>query len=362
MVISYPEVIVLSQELFEQFLAASPPADEPEAILERLLTEHAHPIMSRAVRSRLGSMYSAADAAELTSESILQLLGRLRALRRDHRSPDTIRFEAFANGVAANTVHRFLAQRFPERNRLRKRLRYAIETGREFRLWPGGDGATVCGLAHSSETEGTADAADVDRCLARLREKPFASNALGTLALEALRILARPIELSRLTAIASELLGIQEPVWVPPAVGPSGEDLQQFGEDTAPLASVKLELHERLARLWKEVLLLPQRHRTALLLSARATSGSALWLLVDLGVATFRDAAAALDITAEGLARIWNSLPLEDREIGKLLGLENNQVTSLRATARERLARREYRDDKRKEIESPLPISGSGRV
>jgi DNA-directed RNA polymerase specialized sigma24 family protein len=359
---SYHGIPVVSQQLFERYIAAAPPHEEPEAILEQLLIEHAQPIMTRTVRSRLGSFYSAADAAELASESMLQLLGRLRSLRRDRRPADTIRFEAFATGVAANTVHRFFAQRFPERNRLRKRLRYAIETGKEFRLWQGADGATLCGLAQCSESERPAQPADVERCLVRLRDKPFAANLLGPLAREVLAALGKPIELSRLTAIAGELLGVQEPVWLAPATGESGEDLQQYGEDTAPLASVTVELRQRLERLWEEVLLLPQRHRSALLLSARATTGSALWLLVDLGVATFRGAAVALDIAVESLADIWNRLPLEDREIGKLLGLESNQVTSLRATARERLARREGRRNTRKEIGSPLPISGSNRV
>jgi hypothetical protein len=84
-----------------------------------------------------------------------------------------------------------------------------------------------------------------------------------------------------------------------------------------------------------------------LLLSARAPSGAALWLVVDLGVASFRDAAAALEMPPEELAQLWNRLPLEDKEIAARLGVDRQQVINFRSTARERLARRENAPTKR---------------
>jgi hypothetical protein len=63
--------------------------------------------------------------------------------------------------------------------------------------------------------------------------------------------------------------------------------------------------------------------------------------VVDLGVASFREVAEALETTPEELAGLWNRLPLEDLEIATRLGLERQQVINLRCTARERLARRE---------------------
>ena len=90
-----------------------------------------------------------------------------------------------------------------------------------------------------------------------------------------------------------------------------------------------------------EVLLLPTRHRQALLLSSRAPDGAALWLAVDLGIASFAEVAGALEISPQALSELWNRLPLEDLEIATRLGLDRQQVINLRCTARERLVRRE---------------------
>jgi hypothetical protein len=106
-----------------------------------------------------------------------------------------------------------------------------------------------------------------------------------------------------------------------------------------------MELRERVELLWSEVLLLSLRHRVALLLSARASSGAAIWLVVDLGVASFREVAASLDMTMEQLSELWNRVPLDDKEIGLRLGLERQQVINLRCTARQRLMRRDNASD-----------------
>ena len=342
-----------AQKLFDCYLAARVPLDDPESLLEDLLV-HAQPVLNRTVRSRLGSLYTPADVSELAAEAMLELLRRLRTLY-DAAVPVTFPFEALAAGVAANTVHRFYARRFPERNRLRKRLRYLLETGDRFRLWLGKDGATVCGLAHASENEPVSNAADVERCVARLHEKPVPAHPLSLLVFEILRVLTRPIELSRLTAITADCIGIQEPTWVP-SVTDSCEHGPQLPADPALSVALRLELRERVESLWPEVLLLPARQRVALLLSARTSNGAAAGLLVDLGVASFREVAAALEMKPEELCELWNRLPLADREIAGILGMEPQQVINLRASARERLARRKIHAAR-----IPIPIEGRNR-
>jgi hypothetical protein len=344
--------IVESQKLFERYLAATGPEDEfqpcdAETLLEALLVEFAHPIVNRVVRGRLGSLYTPEDAAELASEALTELLSRLRLLRARNTPASEIAFDALTAGVAANTVHRFFARRFPERNRLRKRLRYVVETGPRFRLWAGSGGASVCGLASAREGERLADAADVDRCLDHFRARPIPAHPLASLVFEILRSLARPIDLSRLTGITADLTGLREPSFATPAAG-EGE-APELPADPAPSVAMRLELRERLANLWREMLLLSPRHRNALLLSARATSGAALWLVVELGVASFREVASALETTVEDLAELWNRLPLADNEIAERMRLERQQVINLRSTAREKLERR------------PKPITGRNR-
>jgi hypothetical protein len=335
-------------QLFERYLAARVPDEDPDTLLERLLVM-AQPVATRIVRRHLGSLCTPADAAELANEAMLELLSRLRALYDAGTSPPNFRFESLTVGVAVNTVHRFHARHIPERNRLRKKLRYLLETGERFRLWQGAEGKAVCALAGASEKERLASSADVDRCRESLRNQPVPAHPLATLLLEILRTLVRPIELSRLTAIAADFTGIQEPAWSAPE-NESGESGPQFPAHPAPSAGLRLELRERIESMWPEILRLPARQRIALLLSARTPVETVAGLLVDLGVTSFGQMAVALEMTPEGLAPLWNRLPLEDREIAARLGLERQQVINLRATARERLTRREFRAGRGKAI------------
>ena len=96
-----------------------------------------------------------------------------------------------------------------------------------------------------------------------------------------------------------------------------------------------------LKRLWEEVCELPRGQRAALLLNLRdADGGGCLGLLPATGVATTRQIAAALEVTDERFAEMWQHLPLDDAAIAGLLDVTRQQVINLRKSARERLSRR----------------------
>ena len=121
---------------------------------------------------------------------------------------------------------------------------------------------------------------------------------------------------------------------VSPALGVDGE---------TPL--IRLQRREELASLWNEILLLPLPQRSALLLNLRGGgSGSAIALLVLLGVTTFDALAAALAMTGEELAAIWRELPMDDLTIAGRLGVTRQQVINFRQSARKRLDRRRGSD------------------
>jgi hypothetical protein len=70
------------------------------------------------------------------------------------------------------------------------------------------------------------------------------------------------------------------------------------------------------------------------------TGAGCITLFPVTGIASVRQIAAALELTAEEFAAIWNELPLEDARIAELLGLTRQQVINARKSGRERLARR----------------------
>ena len=90
-----------------------------------------------------------------------------------------------------------------------------------------------------------------------------------------------------------------------------------------------------------QIIELPPNQRAALLLNLRDADGRGVIALFPLqGIATVRELADTLGLSAERFAELWHDLPLEDNAIAELLGLTRQQVISLRKVARERLARR----------------------
>jgi hypothetical protein len=118
-------------------------------------------------------------------------------------------------------------------------------------------------------------------------------------------------------------------------------DMVQLSTDPRGVMDEAIDRRARLRRVWEEILQLPLRQRTALLLNLRDESGgAAIALLPLLRVATMRQIAAALEMSAEEIAAVWDRLPLEDAAIGEKLGASRQQVANLRKCARERLSRR----------------------
>ena len=103
----------------------------------------------------------------------------------------------------------------------------------------------------------------------------------------------------------------------------------------------RIEKKMFLQRLWEELTQLPVNQRAALLLNLKDASGfGCITLFPATGIATIRQLATALELTAERLAELWNDLPIEDSRIAELLGLTRQQVINARKSGRERLARR----------------------
>src|SRR5262249_43289952 len=140
-----------------------------------------------------------------------------------------------------------------------------------------------------------------------------------------------PVALDDLVRIVAELWDVSD---VQPEI-----DLSAIASDAMP--SDELETRQNLSVLWKEIVQLQPRQRTALLLNLRDGDGlNALSLFVLAGVAALREIAAAVSLTPQRLGELWNDLPLDDLTIGSLIGATRQQVINLRKAARERLARR----------------------
>ena len=145
----------------------------------------------------------------------------------------------------------------------------------------------------------------------------------------------KPVELERLVEKVAELFRLP----MSPTQAARHERIERIDE-TASVES-SLVYRSALIEVWREIDLLPPRQRVALLLGLRDENGSAITsLLILLRIATFDELAAAVELSPEELAAIWDQLPLPDMVIAERLGLTRQQVINLRKSARDRLGRR----------------------
>jgi hypothetical protein len=148
-----------------------------------------------------------------------------------------------------------------------------------------------------------------------------------------------PIEFDELVSLLAELLGIRDQPIESIDEDEDAVAFQATGSESDPAWQVEKRFF--LQRLWEELQQLPSNQRAALLLNLKDVDGrGCIALFPATGIATLRQLAGALEMSADRFAQLWNELPLEDARIAELLGLTRQQVINARKSGRERLTRR----------------------
>lgn len=299
--------------------------------VETLVVSHATPLIRRIVSrcARSDRQLREQDYDDVIATVILRLVGKLRRLSEEQSSIQ--QFEDYVATLTYNTVYDFLRRRFPERSRLKNRLRYVLTRDSRFSLWNAPSGPAA-GLA---EWEGSAMVTQqID--LPGESSTPAMLNAgePARALLAIFRHVGGPVSLDALAELTATLWGITD------ARQPMDARVQKI--EPAPLA--RAEARQYLAALWAEILLLQPPHRAALLLNLREADGlNAVPQFLLLGIARFDEIASAIGISPQELTELWSSLPLDDMTIAARLKGTRQQVINFRKTARERLARRMMR-------------------
>ena len=209
--------------------------------------------------------------------------------------------------IAYRTCYTHLRRLYPQRARLKNRLRYALTYDPDLSIEQDAFGIWRCGLTEWAEHQ--PEEAD-PKITQEFRNQPgaFARGAIPD--------------------FADQHLGIADAV-------------KALLERVAQPISHTLMYRQYLSHLWDEVCELPINQRIAILLNLRDDEGrSALPMLPPTGIATIRRIAEVLNIPALELAALWPELPLDDARIAERLALKRQQVINLRKSARERLGRR----------------------
>jgi RNA polymerase sigma factor (sigma-70 family) len=295
--------------------------------VETLVVEHAAPLIRRIVArcARSDRHLREQDADDVISTVTLRLVRKLRLLGAEQCS--IRQFEDYVATLTYNTVYDFLRRRFPERSRLKNRLRYVLTRDPRLSLWNAPSG-TAAGLAEWDGSSIVAQRIDLPGN-DTTRSMLDAGAPAGAL-LAIFRHVGAPVSLEALTDAAASLWGVSDS---------NRPDLEPQPSEPAPLA--RAEARQFLGVLWSEIEQLRPPHRAALLLNLRDGDGNnAVAHFLLLGIARFDEIASALGVAREELAEIWSALPLDDLKIAQRLGVARQQVINFRKTARERLARR----------------------
>ena len=307
------------------------------------------------------------ETDDVRADVVVHLLERLRRLKTQTDATAIENFPAYVASIAYRTCYTHLRRLYPQRARLKNRLRYALTYDPDLTLEQDALGLWRCGLtawvdgAHTPQrdarrTENTrADSAGAGRntesAIQWFRREPaaFAREVLPDPAARGFGItdavktlLARvgeTVDLDLLVDGIGGMLGIDHraPLWT------SALDHDAAAQVADPAGSVAQTLIDRqyLTRLWDEVRELPVRQRVAMLLNLRDDDGgAALPLLPLVGIASIRQIASTIEMPALDLAELWRDLPLDDARIAARLKLTRQQVINLRKSGRERLGRR----------------------
>ncbi|HKG59734.1 MAG TPA: hypothetical protein VKB05_08150 [Pyrinomonadaceae bacterium] len=324
--------------LLEPLLSATSD-EQADELLSHLIASHAEPVIKGVIRFKLRfnsqQETQRAEADDIRQDVILQLITQLQRFRKLPDTHPITDVRGMAAIIAHRTCARWMRRQFPERHALKNRLHYLLTRQRGFALWDE-NGKPIAGFALWQQQKKTAvrNLADVEKLPAHIRKAQELADTVASI----FDYAGAPLEFDELVTAVAAIQGISDQ-----PVESLAED-EDGGFDPAtpdPDPAWRTEKKMFLQRLWEELTQLPVNQRAALLLNLKDSSGfGCITLFPAIGIATIRQLATALELSAERLAELWNELPIEDARIAELLGLTRQQVINARKSGRERLARR----------------------
>jgi hypothetical protein len=324
--------------------------EQIDEFLSRLIATYAEPVIKGIIyrNLHLNSHYAIGpvDDSDIYQEIIVQFLAVLEQFRQHPEAHPVRDVRGIIAIIAHRACSRWMRQRFPERHALKNHLYYLLTRQPGFALWQNENRKLTAGFAVWQGQKDTATQERFDQLsndeglLTRIRLLKSRKHAKWGDTLAAIfDRFGGPIEFDRLVGALATLLQIEDqPI----------ESVDQIEDAVELVISARefdterqIETRIFLQRLWEEVCQLPLNQRAALLLNLRGPDGrGCIALFPELEIATLRQLAETLDMSAETLAKMWNELPFEDAKIAELLRVTRRQVINARKSARERLTRR----------------------
>jgi len=338
------------ETLLEHWLHQTDPV-QSAALLDRLVTGYAAPLVRRIVRFKLASLGSRyggiqrADVDDVSGNALYQLLARLDRLKTGERQ-NFRNFTGYVAVTAYNACNEYFRAKKPAWLSLGMKLRYVLTHSPRLAIWETADGQEICGFTRARGRAPALDFSALQHARTQLRQSVDPSRMKTSELAEAiLHAAGSPIPFDSLVEIAADWSELKE-VQVH-SIQDDRDDESNTWERLSDFESTpenKLLGRRFIERLWQEICDLPLPHRKALLLNLNDAAGGDIALFVHLGVATVEQIARALEMKPLALAELWRELPLDDARIAQDLGISRQDVVNRRSAARKRLARRMKED------------------
>jgi len=282
--------------------------------------------------------------------------------------------------AAVLTYHRCAQHRRaanPAWHSLKNSVRYFLENLPGYAVWNNDEGELFCGFVSQKNRRKSPQAnARLEELYAQTRR--LLPDAITGKALETLKRrdwevlfdtifkhLESPVELDEAVSLIAELFGVKEMRQADDLRYREENEPPPLTPDDKPTPEMLEMQRQFLRRLWEEICQLRPNQRLAYLLNFRDGDGD-VQLFIYHGVTSKEQLGAALNLSDEQFARLWEALPLsaeeqarlrslnhyndkfaalfvyiplEDLVIAKVIGGERQQVINLRRLARDRLAR-----------------------
>jgi RNA polymerase sigma factor (sigma-70 family) len=330
--------------------SAASPEKTYRGDIDELIAVCADPIIKKVLLQRLNIYFNSRgrglnqpEAEDLYQTVILKLIACLVANGGAQVTEDIYKISNYVATIAHNVCNDFLRVKYPERNRLKNKIRDLMRRHPDFSCWIVAD-HTLCGL---TEWAGRSESLKAEKLFDELQEKDeggvdqlnlaeLIRLPLSKLVVELFSRCEGPIEIDRLVHLIANLHGVKDQL--NESIDIDSLAVLQIADSSAGYHE-DLEAKELLLGLWKACGELPLNQRKAFILTTSDYTGeSLLHSVLREQVVTITQIYRSLGVTREGLISIWDKLPLSAAAAAAELGTSIQMIAKWRHRALRKLA------------------------
>ncbi len=329
--------------------SANPAEKTHRGDIDELIAVYADPIIKKVLLQRLNIYFSSSrkglnppEAEDLYQTVLLKLVAFFNANGAASSTRDICEIRRFVATITHNVCNDFLRMKYPERNRLKNKLRDLMRRHPDFSCWMM-ENRILCGLKN---WVGQAESKQAERLVDDLNEKDDADEVgkltdcarlpLSKLVAEIFSRCEGPIEIDHLVYIIARLHGIKDRL--NQSIEGDNQSLAQIPDSSVSYYE-HLETKEFFLMLWRACCELSLGQRRAFILTSSDYMGeSLLHRLLRERVITISQVYQSLDLTREFLASLWDKLPMDAATAAVELGTSAQMIAKWRHRAMRKLS------------------------